>query len=216
MGKVRQKKEQVRAPRQERSQRRVEVILETAKKLILDRGCAGLKVSDIAEAADITVGSIYQYFPNKSAIIETLCEDYLASNRLGIEASLTPPPKDLEELSHVCTDLLEEFYRLHRDDPVLRNIWANYASDKAIQGIDADDTRQGVEIILRQCSHLFDQTRLEEAALTLYLILSYGGASVTAAVHRSGPKGRQTIELAKRMLYAAYDAGIKPLGAKSG
>lgn len=207
----------VRRPRQARSQKRVAAILEAAASLIREKGCAGLTMKETAAAAGVTMGSMYQYFPNKSAVIEALCEACLEADREGVEAVFQSPPRDLEELSHLTAELLEERYRLHRDEPALADIRAWCAIDKEIQRVDHDGARRNVDIIFDRCGHLFDPSRLDEARQTMALILSYGGASVTAALHADSPsKSRRIMELAKKLLYATYDACVKPLAAKDG
>lgn len=201
----------IRKPRQARSQERVELVLETAKKLILEKGCIALKMSDVAKSANITLSSIYQYFPNKTAIIVALCDQYLAENRESIRMAFSDPPKSLKELSDLTTYLFEEYYKLHLEKPVIRDIWAGYSSDKEVQNVDMDDTKQNVETVLEYTSHLFADDKLDEASRALFLILSFCGAASYLAVTQNNIEGRKTMEEAKVMLYACWQASITPL-----
>jgi AcrR family transcriptional regulator len=204
----------IRLPKQARARQRVEAILNAARELILQKGCAGLKMSEIAKEAGVTMGSMYQYFPNKTAIIQALSKAYLDESRCDIEKALTPPPNNLDELSQITTELLEDFYRRHRDNPVLKDIWDWSENDKAAQHIDTDDTRQVTDIIMGSCGHLIDQSRIEEAWQTLHLIMNHGVASVTVALQHSSPaKSRQIMEIATALLNATFEVGIKPLAA---
>lgn len=65
-------------PKQERSRRRYEHILETAAALFEKEGIEAVSTNHIAAAADVSIGSLYQFFPNKEAIIEALIERFLA------------------------------------------------------------------------------------------------------------------------------------------
>ncbi|MCW2792931.1 MAG: transcriptional regulator, TetR family, partial [Nocardioides sp.] len=51
-----------RVPRQERSRRRVEGLLDAAARLVVDQGVESLSTRDIAQAAGAPVASLYQYF----------------------------------------------------------------------------------------------------------------------------------------------------------
>jgi len=58
-------------PVQARSRVRFERILEVAVELIVARGMDAVAMSEIAKAAEISIASLYQYFPDKTAIIAT-------------------------------------------------------------------------------------------------------------------------------------------------
>src|SRR5437868_13385994 len=76
---------QRRAPAQQRSRERLERILSAARMLMSEKGSDQVKMSEVAELAGIGIGSLYQYFPDKSAIIRTLAERYHAESRKCIE-----------------------------------------------------------------------------------------------------------------------------------
>jgi AcrR family transcriptional regulator len=55
-------------PRQRRSRETVAVILEAAARVLEQRGLEGYNTNAVAERGGISVGSVYQYFPNKDAL----------------------------------------------------------------------------------------------------------------------------------------------------
>jgi AcrR family transcriptional regulator len=57
-------------PKQERSKETVEVMIEATIRIIESDGLAGVSTNRVAEVAGISVGSLYQYFPNKEALVE--------------------------------------------------------------------------------------------------------------------------------------------------
>lgn len=59
-------------PAQRRSATTVDAIIEAAARILESAGLAGYNTNDIARLAGISVGSLYQYFPNKEAITNTL------------------------------------------------------------------------------------------------------------------------------------------------
>lgn len=62
-------------PRQARSARVVEAILEAAVRVLSRDGAAAFTTIRVAEQAGVSVGSLYQYFPNKQAILYRLQTD---------------------------------------------------------------------------------------------------------------------------------------------
>lgn len=61
-----------KSPRQQRSQQTVDTILQATARVLAKHGYAGTNTNRIAETAGVSVGSLYQYFPNKNALIAAL------------------------------------------------------------------------------------------------------------------------------------------------
>ena len=59
-------------PRQARSQNTVSAILQAATRVLSKESLAGFNTNRVAEVAGISVGSLYQYFPNKDALVTAL------------------------------------------------------------------------------------------------------------------------------------------------
>ncbi len=73
----RSNKERVRsrkAPSQDRSRDTVAVIRTAAKQILEEKGFDGLTTNLIAEVAGVSIGSLYQYFPSKEAIVGAVIE----------------------------------------------------------------------------------------------------------------------------------------------
>jgi AcrR family transcriptional regulator len=72
-------------PVQQRSRANVERILEAAAVLLDEKGYDHLTTASIASQAGCSIGSIYQYFPNKHAIMTSLVERWLAADNEVLE-----------------------------------------------------------------------------------------------------------------------------------
>jgi AcrR family transcriptional regulator len=59
-------------PKQERSQFTVEAILTAAAHILTEDGYAQFNTNRVAKRAGVSIGSLYQYFPNKEALIAAL------------------------------------------------------------------------------------------------------------------------------------------------
>jgi AcrR family transcriptional regulator len=89
-------------PRQERSTQLVAAILEAAVQVLTEVGARRFTTARVAERAGVSVGSLYQYFPNKEAILFRLQTDEWRETSAMIEAILTddsrPPQARLRHM----------------------------------------------------------------------------------------------------------------------
>jgi AcrR family transcriptional regulator len=91
-----------KTPLQSRSAETVAVILEAAARILEMRGFEGFNTNAIAERAGVSIGSLYQYFPNKDALLSGL-----------IEREVAPLLEVREELAQVksCEAALRDYIR---------------------------------------------------------------------------------------------------------
>lgn len=61
-----------REPAQLRARQTVEAILDAVTRIVKRNGTAGVTTNHIAEVAGVSIGSVYQYFPDKRAIFEAI------------------------------------------------------------------------------------------------------------------------------------------------
>ena len=65
-----------RVPQQDRGERRVAEVLEAASAVIAEVGYEAATMTEIAERAGASIGALYQYFPNKEAIVRALRQQF--------------------------------------------------------------------------------------------------------------------------------------------
>lgn len=81
-----------RIPRQSRSRALVDSILEATARVLSERGYAGTNTNLVAERAGVSVGSVYQYFPNKDSLITALHERHAVEMHAAMETVLARTP----------------------------------------------------------------------------------------------------------------------------
>lgn len=75
-----------RIPQQERGHKTIEVILRAAGEEIARGGLAKLTTKRIAEAAGMSVGGLYEYFPNKESVVHALVSQWLEQVKDAVAA----------------------------------------------------------------------------------------------------------------------------------
>ncbi|HEV7918007.1 MAG TPA: TetR/AcrR family transcriptional regulator [Solirubrobacterales bacterium] len=86
-------------PTQRRPRMTREAIIDAAETLFIDRGYHGTRVSEVAELADVSIGSIYVHFVNKEGLYAALMERALAIEAMYFDAIFEDPQiPDLEKI----------------------------------------------------------------------------------------------------------------------
>lgn len=98
----------------------VQVILEAAIRVLVKRGYDATTTTAIAEKAGISVGSLYQYFPNKEAIVATLVEVHARELVACVESTLAQVKG--ADLRSSIKALIHAGIDIHRLNPVLHRV----------------------------------------------------------------------------------------------
>lgn len=107
-------------PKQLRSAQTRELILTAAARVFSDYGYRAGTTNRIAAAADISIGSLYQYFPNKDAILAALIDAHIDAGTIRLAALLAEGlPASLEAQLRLFTRATIDN---HRDDPHLHRV----------------------------------------------------------------------------------------------
>ncbi len=103
-----------KVPRQERSRLTVDRILVAAAQVFHEAGYTSATTNDIALEAGISVGSLYQYFPNKDAILVALTRRHIDSATAGLInlVSALSPEGGIRETLRTVVDFLVEQHDL--------------------------------------------------------------------------------------------------------
>jgi AcrR family transcriptional regulator len=187
-----------RTPNQRRSRERVEKILTCAATLIAEGGSDAMRMSEVARLAGISIGSLYQYFPDKSAIIQTLAERYNAQGRDCIRSGLAQV-RTIDELCDAFGALVDEYYEMFLAEPVMRDIWSGTQADKALRDIELANSRENGADLVEILTRLRSAVSEEELAASAFLIMHLGEATVRLAISVDRAEGERLVAVYKRM-----------------
>ena len=118
-------------PKQTRSAYLVTAILQAAIQVLVEEGAPRFTTARVAEKAGVSIGSLYQYFPNKASILFRLQSDEWKETsdllRMILQDQTRPPPERLRALVHAfiqseCEEAavrgaLDDAAPLYRDTP---------------------------------------------------------------------------------------------------
>lgn len=187
-----------RVPSQQRARERVERILNAAAALIAKDGSEAMRMGDVAEQAGISIGSLYQYFPDKAAILRELNERYNASCRQLIAAELGKV-KTKTDLKRIFAALLDMYYQFYRSEPVIRDIWSGAQADRGLQDLDFDDNRLNGAVLTEVLLRLHPDADPAHLRTTAFLVMHLSGSTMRAAIALPKQEGDAAVEAFKSM-----------------
>ncbi|WP_249140112.1 MULTISPECIES: TetR family transcriptional regulator [Bradyrhizobium] len=186
-------------PAQERSRERFDRILACAAEVITEKGSDAFRMSDIVERTGIAFGSLYQYFPDKSAIIGTLAERYNSVGHDCVRRDLADMKK-LSDLHPALCRITDGYVRMFREHPTMHHIWQATQADRALQKIDQDDVAYLAGLLRESLQRVAPKT--PAAALTNFaeLTMVLIAAAVRHAITLPPAEARRVLALFKNML----------------
>jgi AcrR family transcriptional regulator len=116
-----------REPQQIRSRQTVEAVLDAVIRILKRVGTTGVTTNRIAEVAGVSIGSVYQYFPDKRAIFTALHDRHVEEVGRVIESTLVAhAAAPFEELVRA---LIEALIDAHGSDPELHHLLMSEVPD---------------------------------------------------------------------------------------
>jgi AcrR family transcriptional regulator len=135
-------------PRQERARATVDAILDAATELLVSVGYDKSSTNKIAQRAGVSVGSLYQYFPNKESIVIALLERH-TDQMLGLLEESVAEFLD-KPLAEGVRMYVRAMIETHAQDTDLHRVIVQQVLHLGFDHLDAVDrrARELVEVIL--------------------------------------------------------------------
>jgi AcrR family transcriptional regulator len=103
-----------RVPQQQRAERRVAQLLDSAAAVLAETGYDAATMTAIAERAGASIGAVYQYFPNKEAIVLALRSQYgneMETRWMDVEEFTQG--MSVQQIAHRFVDVMVGFVEEH-------------------------------------------------------------------------------------------------------
>jgi len=154
-----------RTPRQARAKEKVERILAAARAILTEDGPAVLNTNLLAQRAGVGVGSIYEYFPNKQAIVDQLIEQLsVEETDAMLERFVEVEKLPMGEAVRVLVAAIFDIYRANQG--VYRRLWAMAVEPRYV------GVRPGEQMVMdqmrRRLEPLVDELGIVDLELTVF------------------------------------------------
>ena len=199
-----------RVPQQRRGQERVLLLLDAADRLLADEGAGALTTTAVARAAGVSVGSLYQYFPDRDAIATALALRY--TGELAQVMERMADAAVAEPLADPAVEVLDAFVRAFRERAGFRALWFGGLRTERLR----DATRPTRNVIAAALERALtaqapdaDPERVAAVARMTVLV----GDGILREAFRLDARGDQAVLAeARRLLrgYLAAELGLRP------
>lgn len=198
-----------RLPMQERSLRRREAILVAAQELLVTENPEDLAMREVARRAGISIGSLYQYFPSKPAILRALVLRNLEKVgellRTEVE-TLLADHGGRPTIVQAVDRIIDAYVNHYRSHPEMIAVWAGAQADLELRRLDVIDTHATADFMVAPMMILLsssDRDRILSAAL---LITELAGHAVRLALAVESPMTERIVAQFKTMVVAVLEA----------
>jgi AcrR family transcriptional regulator len=205
-----------RVPTQERAKKRVERIIDAAALVFAEEGYKAATMEGIAARAETSIGSIYQFYPNKRAVFSALTRHYHDKLRAFFDALVGGPLLE-RPWSEILEDGIDAFALFHEQDPGFRAVWVglNFTEEAVTEGeaINLEFARRLEAVLAAKLPGL--PPRLRPIAATMVVEVLTGMLIVSARrPHQAKALMTETKALLKRYL-APYEEEAAPKRSKA-
>ena len=190
-----------RRPSQARSRERFHRILQAARSVLVDVGFESFTFDEVARRAEVPIGTLYQFFANKYAMICELDRVDTAESIGALQSFSEQIPAP--QWPEVLEGFIDHLARMWSEDPSRRAVWHAIKSTPATRATAADTQQEMLAIIAQAlrplAPEMAEDARLEMAGLLVHTVVSL----LNYGVQDEDPAAlARTVDETKRMLVA--------------
>jgi AcrR family transcriptional regulator len=178
---------------QERSRATVDALIAATARILVQDGFDKTSTNRIAEVAGVSVGSLYQYFPNKEALVAAVVErhqqDIMQTVRGELAAVLAQP------VENAVRKLVAVAVRAHRVDPKLHRVLAEQIPRVGkLENLDAFN-RENYTLFKTYLETRRDELRVDDLELASFVcVTSIEALTHNAVLHHHEMLSNKTME----------------------
>jgi AcrR family transcriptional regulator len=193
-------------PRQARSRATTDAILDAAAHILGQRGWAGLTTNAVAEIAGVSIGSLYQYFPNKLALIEAVRRRHFDEVLAVLRAASDSGTSRKRRIVALVDGMIAVHGRYPAAHRVLLEESPRGEDQRCMHDLFAESLRSGYEAMVALNSHgAGDCVPISAQVLS---------GAVAGAVHEAARQGTLASAMFRREFVTLVEAFLSKRGAR--
>lgn len=180
-------------PQQERSIQRLDAIIEAAVELVAEKGVGQLKMTDLAARAGVPIGSLYQFFPERAAVVKALHDRHterVESGARRVFAEIT----SIAEAEELLASTVDTFFTTFRNDPIYLPVWLAAISDPDLQRLNTEHQLRLTAILCDIFRPLLPKGSRIDLDIRVMLFVYLTGATVRRAMIEDDAMARRILD----------------------
>jgi AcrR family transcriptional regulator len=166
-------------PRQDRSRATVDTILAATARVIVKRGFDAMTTNAVAEAAGVSIGSLYQYFPNKEALVAALIERHVEELNGAVLSKLARVAQ--LPVADAVRAMIELTIRAHSVEPELHRVLTEQVPRVGRMAKLREVDAILHEMVARVLAARRDELAIQDPDLAAFILMS----AIEAIAHRA-------------------------------
>ncbi|MGC9539662.1 TetR/AcrR family transcriptional regulator [Streptomyces sp. UG1] len=194
-----------RTPQQARSRARLARVLQAAERVLVREGVQALTTTRIAAEAKVSVGSLYQYLPDRDAIIDALAAGYFA--RLEAAMDDLVDSASAERWDDPVGVLIDAYAAIYRTEHGFRALWFGSSLTEQTRAADRAHKRRmadGIRRVLLALGLAHDDAALARACHAAVLAAD----ALAQEAFRRDPEGDPDLLDEAKLMLRGYLTGI--------
>lgn len=192
-------------PQQERSIQRLEAILEAAVELFVEKGIAETTMSEIAQRAGISIGSLYQFFPQKAAVIKAL-HDRFSARLEGFIREVFNGVETREQAAERAADSLIHLHAMFRQEQIYMALWKAIVTDKDLNQLSVDFHEQIIANFYQDMRHIIPDVDFDRFRINLKVMILATGEVIRFSTQQEEAVANAHLEQWRRIMQSALFA----------
>jgi len=204
-----------RVPTQERAKKRVERIIDAASHVFAEDGFEAATMESIAARAETSIGSIYQFFPNKLSLFNALARHYHDKLRAFFDLLLGGPLLE-QPWGDILDAGVDAFALFHEQEPGFRAVWVGLHLTPEVvtegEAINREFARRIEAVLAAKLAGLPAKMRPVVATMMVEILTAM---LIVSARRPAEAKGLMTETKALLRRYLAPYEGAEPAGSRA-
>lgn len=187
-----------REPIQRRSVARVQRMLDAAQELVAELGYDELTTTLIAERAEVSIGSLYQFFPDKQAVLRAVARRNLEI--FGDRLTAMIASRQMQTWWQVVSGVIDQYAEMHQQIPGFRAIRFGDVADLHLLDPERDNDTVVADRFVELIGPFLAASASEELRLDLVIAVRIADSLTRYAFERDPAGDAEVLHEAKRVV----------------